>query len=56
MRTAEIIFLPKITPAQPPTQTDISLADIVLLFLSVFKMAKERLSADQLNELKKRIK
>jgi hypothetical protein len=53
MDTAEIIFLPKITPAKQTTNVDIAITDIVLLFLSILKMAKERLSATQFNELKK---
>jgi hypothetical protein len=52
--TAEIIYLPKITAA-PKIPPDISAADIVLLFLSVLRMAKENLSPLEYRELKKHI-
>jgi hypothetical protein len=55
MAEAEIIFLPKITPAEQTKQPDIAVCDIVLLFLSVIKMAKDRLPAEKFNELKKHI-
>jgi hypothetical protein len=47
MDLAEIIFLPKIMTASQIQQSDIAAADIVVLCLSVFKMA--------FAELKKRI-
>jgi hypothetical protein len=54
MAGAEIIILPAQKKNKP--EDGIGIDDVVLLFLSVLKMARERLTDMEFNELKKHIK